>query len=404
MRKEIIGLDNFKETTLKKLGLKNGSAVFRLIHRAPETLTEQANVFNIKESEVKEEKMDNWRPMRHEEDGSLKLFDKAKEDIKPDSSQIAPEMTKKESDCQEEMDVDPVSSEKDIIKTEKEPEVVEDKPKIIEKKEILPAEEPILNILDEDHGLVIFKVSDRSAKIRKMSTEISEDFFDLTIEDAKILLKDVRKKQKELEGDEKVLMTESMRKTQKEGQKLALMHKYKRSALRIQLPDRHVIQAYFSPGATLNEVIEKVKTFLQIQSDLEVFITPPKKVLNLNDSLLDSDLVPAALVYMTCKNLSNQKDAWISEEFRGKLSNSEGAEQILGKSGVQRSNYDESKLRILGDESEGASTSQNASKNATNSMENTVDNSAAATKRPPTSKLADKSGNKVPRWFKPSKQ
>ena len=41
----------------------------------------------------------------------------------------------------------------------------------------------------------------------------------------------------------------AMRETQKEGKKLALLNKYKRAVVRVQLPDRHVIQAVFPPGA-----------------------------------------------------------------------------------------------------------------------------------------------------------
>ena len=48
--------------------------------------------------------------------------------------------------------------------------------------------------------------TDRSAKIRNV-IDVSDDFFDLTIEDAKRLLSDVRKQQKESNSDEKTLMT-----------------------------------------------------------------------------------------------------------------------------------------------------------------------------------------------------
>ena len=48
--------------------------------------------------------------------------------------------------------------------------------------------------------------TDRSAKIRNV-IDVSDDFFDLTIEDAKRLLSDVRKQQKEFNSDEKTLMT-----------------------------------------------------------------------------------------------------------------------------------------------------------------------------------------------------
>merc|ERR1712203_966727 len=104
--------------------------------------------------------------------------------------------------------------------------------KVIEKE--IPKEDAILNYLDEDHQTVIYKLSDRSAKIRSI-IDVSDDFFDLTIEDAKVLLRDARKMQKELDSDGKILMTQQMREAQKEGEKLSLLNKYKRSVIRVQL-------------------------------------------------------------------------------------------------------------------------------------------------------------------------
>ena len=258
-----------------------------------------------------------------------------------------------------------------------------------------PEEVPILNILDEDFGTVIYKLTNSSAKMKNFN-DVADDFFDLTIEDAKILLKDVRKMQKDLSNDEKVLMTESMRQTQKEGQKLAILNRYKKCAIRVQLPDRHVIQAYFSPGATLNQVLDNVKKHIEIQNDLEIFITPPKTVLDLNSTLLDCDLVPAALVYLSCKNSEqNGGNLWISPENSQKLSNMAGAEQILSQSGILRSGGHE---RTPENEAGAQEISQNFAKKVEN-----AESSQAATKRPPTSNLPGKSGNKVPRWFKPSK-
>ena len=65
--------------------MSGGNAVLRLIHRKPDTLTEQANVVNITNPTPKSEENVNWRPMRKEEDDvSLKIFEKAKEtEIKP---------------------------------------------------------------------------------------------------------------------------------------------------------------------------------------------------------------------------------------------------------------------------------------------------------------------------------
>ena len=61
--------------------------------------------------------------------------------------------------------------------------------------------------LDEDHQTVVYKLSDRSAKIRNI-IDVSDDFFELTIEDAKSILRDARKAQKEADPEgKKTLMT-----------------------------------------------------------------------------------------------------------------------------------------------------------------------------------------------------
>ena len=66
MRQEFVGTELFSQTALKKLGLTGGSAVLRLIHRNPESLSDQASVVNI--TEVKKEKSElNWRPMQNED-------------------------------------------------------------------------------------------------------------------------------------------------------------------------------------------------------------------------------------------------------------------------------------------------------------------------------------------------
>lgn len=56
MRREIYGENAFKVTTLKSLGLTNGRAMLRLIHRSPEELHTQANVSAPLPSKPVEEK------------------------------------------------------------------------------------------------------------------------------------------------------------------------------------------------------------------------------------------------------------------------------------------------------------------------------------------------------------
>merc|ERR1712241_16782 len=272
---------------------------------------------------------------------------------------------------------------------------------VIEKE--LPKEDALLYYLDQDHQTVIYKLSDRSAKIRSI-IDVSDDFFDLTIEDAKVLLRDARKMQKELDPEEKTLMTKGMRQTQKEGKKLALMNKYKRSVIRVQLPNRHIIQAVFHPGADLSEVMDNLKRYLKIEeaSELELFKTPPKTMLDLNQNLLDCELVPAALIYLTFKKSTTTSSIQLSNEILDKLSNTSGAEKALSEAGVLKSVNGKNQNVSTEEHIIPSQTVANSSTSTSNSDTSASGTTAAtaATKRPPTTNLANKSG-KVPRWFKP---
>ena len=403
MRQEIIGKDAISSTSFKKLGLTGGSAVLRLIHRIPETLSEQANVVNIPPPSVKVEKTnekDNWRPMRKEEDDvSLKMFEKAKE--KEDVAVV----TKHEENPVESMDIEEDEKQPEQKNVEIEPPIVTEKASEDNVKPSLEpldndkvietiVEPPVINVLDEEHNTVIYKLSDQSARIRSHISEVSDDFFDLTIEDAKVLLRDARKVQKEADPEGQVLMTEQMRQAQKEGQKLALLNKYRRAVIRVQLPDRHVVQGFYLPGETLEKVVETLRQYLKLPNEIELFITPPKQVLDAKQNLLDLGLVPAALVYLSAK--SSHVESFLPSEMTEKLSNANGAEQVLSEARILK------KKGIKSESVENDEPVQTASNSGSAASSSGVKYDQAV-KRPPTT-ASGKSGNtKVPRWFKPSK-
>lgn len=374
MRQEFVGTELFSQTALKKLGLTGGSAVLRLIHRNPESLSDQASVVNI--TEVKKEKSElNWRPMKSEDnEANLKLFESVKpnEDVTKIESKIEPkieeekiEFKKPEIPRETKLDDDePMEVENEVIETAKE-----------------ALEDPILHILDDSNQILIYKSSDQGAKIRSV-LDVSDDFFELTIEDAKLLLKDTRRAQK---SEEKIMMTEEMRQTQKEGEKLAYLNKYKKAVIRIQLPDRnHIVQAIFESYATISGVLEKLQKYFKMAENAALFITPPKTTLDPSLNLLDHGLVPAALIYLSSDTFE------IIEEYQDKISNVTGAELALSQAGILKNSVESKengKYLMASNEDAGASSSNNQ----------------AAMKRPPTSKLPEKSDGKMPKWFKPSK-
>ena len=141
--------------------------------------------------------------------------------------------------------------------------------------------------------------------------------------------------------------------------------------------------------------MENCKRYMNIQENLELFTTPPKTVLDLNQNLLDCDLVPAALIYLASKNSSSNIS--ISNEVIEKLSNANGAENALSEAGVLK----KTDFTDLKSESQHIVPSQSVSNSDSTSSSSASGASDAAMKRPPTSNL---SGGKVPKWLKSSKQ
>lgn len=87
-----------------------------------------------------------------------------------------------------------------------------------------------------------------------------DSFFDLTVEDLKLVLRDLKKASR---GDEDApLLTERLR--QLEGQKTMLnkIAQYKNCVIRIQFPDRLVLQGIFKPIDKVSDVMDFVRKFL----------------------------------------------------------------------------------------------------------------------------------------------
>jgi hypothetical protein len=83
------------------------------------------------------------------------------------------------------------------------------------------------------------------------------------------LQSDLRKELRELNGGE-VLMTSEMRKTVREGEKLALLNRHPKTVVRIQFPDLIVLQGIFLSGQTVGDVQDFVRRYLVIN-----FLTSP---------------------------------------------------------------------------------------------------------------------------------
>ncbi|KAM3624631.1 uncharacterized protein V6R79_025811 [Siganus canaliculatus] len=123
--------------------------------------------------------------------------------------------------------------------------------------------------------------------------DLPDEFFEVTMDDVRKRFAQLKSERKLLE--EAPLMTKSLRETQMKEK----MERYPKVVLRVQFPDRHVLQGFFRPLETVGAVRHFVKSHLEDpQLSFYLFITPPKTILSdTAATLFQANLFPGALVY-----------------------------------------------------------------------------------------------------------
>lgn len=93
------------------------------------------------------------------------------------------------------------------------------------------------------------------------SEELTDDFFELTLDDAKRLLKDLKKQRIAYENGK--LATSAMRELEESKKQLRLLNQYKKAIMRIQFPNYIVLQGTFLPSETIDHVLQFVREYLE---------------------------------------------------------------------------------------------------------------------------------------------
>ncbi|XP_067914525.1 tether containing UBX domain for GLUT4 isoform X2 [Heterodontus francisci] len=138
--------------------------------------------------------------------------------------------------------------------------------------------------------------------------ELPDEFFQVTIDDVRKRFAQLKSERRRLE--EAPLMTNSMRESQMKDK----TERYPKVVLRVQFPDRHVLQGFFRPLETVGALMEFVKMHLiDPEVSFYLFKTPPKVLVDdLTATLFQANLFPAALVYFGSEV---RMDCYICEEF-----------------------------------------------------------------------------------------
>ncbi|PNI21623.1 ASPSCR1 isoform 8 [Pan troglodytes] len=113
---------------------------------------------------------------------------------------------------------------------------------------------------------------DLEERLQAWPAELPDEFFELTVDDVRRRLAQLKSERKRLE--EAPLVTKAFREAQ-------IKEKLERVALRVLFPDRYVLQGCFRPSETVGDLRDFVRSHLgNPELSFYLFVTPPKTVLD----------------------------------------------------------------------------------------------------------------------------
>lgn len=108
-----------------------------------------------------------------------------------------------------------------------------------------------------ERNAVVFSLE--SAKMPILN-DLPDSFFDLNVRDIKLLIKDLRT---QMQGtSDQPLLTAQLRELEESKERISKLNRYKKAIIRIEFPDRHVLQGTFTPTETIEAVMDFVRKYL----------------------------------------------------------------------------------------------------------------------------------------------
>ncbi|KAL3875966.1 hypothetical protein ACJMK2_033860 [Sinanodonta woodiana] len=232
---------------------------------------------------------------------------------------------------------------------------------------------------------VVFSLDENINRGEVGNEDLPDDFYEVTVEDVKKLMADIERKREEEQNQP--LMTKALRQAQLE----VKYSKYTKVVIRLQFPDRLVLQGVFKPTETIFALQTFVKDHLEEKSEpFYLYTAPPKNVLNdLSQTLLEAHLVPASVVYFGSQET---RENYLSKAILAEISPRAKADSLMVECLPTGSNGSKDIARTNGK----ASASGSASAKAHTSTNK--DSSAAHHSSSPAASSDAKPG--APKWFK----
>ncbi|CAL1284646.1 unnamed protein product [Larinioides sclopetarius] len=405
MRQKIIG-DAITSTTLRSLGLTSGKAIIRLLYRKPEALEEQAHEttpltsgppleigvwdsrdYNPPDSPVPEQMRKQARlENATEQKSSINQLEKKESKLDAREYTEPMDIIDSENSSKEEgwPSLDECDDNTSYTSFQKEENVAENtETDISDQKSSMSCDSEIQDDVEE-MGEIIY-IGGRHAVVYSLDditevkkADLPDEFFELTLNEARYLLESYRKER--LQWENQPLLT----KDQRQRKVLDKLAQYKKTVIRVYFPERLVLQAVFQTTETVQDVHDFVRNYLEDRNlNFYLYITPPKEKLSPSKSLIETMLIPAAVIYFGC---DIQLPSYLVGNLKEKLSDPRAA--ALAAS--------ESRKEIISNEPQETMPEEIINKPEVGSSVNNGNTNATHQPYQPPSQ----SQGKVPKWLK----
>jgi tether containing UBX domain for GLUT4 len=151
-----------------------------------------------------------------------------------------------------------------------------------------------------DRQALLFNMEEIEPSDIQRTEELNDEFFDVTVQDLRYMLNDLKQRQTE----DTPLMTKQMREMEQDRKAM----KYTQIVVRIAFSNsRLVLQGLFRPKERVSNLYDFVRQFIHSTDaqdlDFYLFTSPPKLILNqMKTTLFESKLCPASLIYFKNKS------------------------------------------------------------------------------------------------------
>ncbi|EDV90558.1 tether containing UBX domain for GLUT4 [Drosophila grimshawi] len=333
MRSEVVGVERMQQTTLKSLGIIEGRAIMRLVDKKPEELKTQANVYKppseakSKAADADDQPSTSRSAIGGAGGGGFALTNDMLKSLKRSAPAEKSSGEKTDAAVEAEKSAEAEQPKYDwgsssgytLHKSKKDDQNEDDDDEDEEENAGRPP--PVVNIIGPRNA-ILFSLD----AANRHNDDLPDSFFDLTVNDLKMVLRDLKRTASGTE--DAPLLTANLRELNRQTAMLAKLNQYKDCVLRIQFPDRNVLQGIFKPHEFLAKVEEFVRGFLATPSEeFQLFTIPPKKVLPPTETLLELNCVPNAVLHFAFveDRLNAETNCFLQDKYLTQLTSEEGA-------------------------------------------------------------------------------